>query len=199
MQPCEVACPSQVFAMNAAGRFPFQPPYSIRHTILGWNAQTQMHMVGHGIPLDQFDTHLIAEFPQELADVLTERTKDCLLPLLRYDDDVVSAIPPDMALVVPFAHCGFSFWWPWRVHNGRNRISLHASTPERQSLFESHRQRRWLTHWSYSRVRRRAWENPSQKSHPVFWPAQPDSPKKGTDNVLALQCDIMEDNTILSK
>jgi len=27
-------------------------------------------------------------------------------------------------------------------------LSSH-STPERQSLFESHRQRRWLTHWSY--------------------------------------------------
>jgi len=62
---------------------------------------------------------------------------------------VVSAIPPDMALVLPFSHCGFSFLWPWRVHNGRNHIPLHESTPERQSLFESHRQRRWLTHWSY--------------------------------------------------
>ena len=27
-------------------------------------------------------------------------------------------------------------------------LSSH-STPERQSLFESHRQRRWLTRWSY--------------------------------------------------
>src|SRR4029453_8549963 len=26
------------------------------------------------------------------------------------------------------------------------------STPERQSLFESHRQRRWLTHWSYQKL-----------------------------------------------
>src|SRR6266581_7239971 len=25
-------------------------------------------------------------------------------------------------------------------------------TPERQSLCESHRQRRWLTHWSYGRL-----------------------------------------------
>jgi two-component system CheB/CheR fusion protein len=55
-----------------------------------------------------------------------------------------------MALVLPFSHCGFSFLWPWRVHTGRNHIPLHESTPERQSLFESHRQRRWLTHWSYS-------------------------------------------------
>src|SRR5215468_1345511 len=72
MQPCEGACPSQVFAMNADGRFPFQPPYRIRHTILGWNAQAQMHMVGRSMALDQFDTHLSAEFPQDLADVLTE-------------------------------------------------------------------------------------------------------------------------------
>src|SRR5919201_1582186 len=80
MPPCAVACPSQVFTMNADGRFPFQSPYRIRHTVLGWNAQAQMHMVGHSMPLDQFDTHLLAEFPQDLADVLTERTKDCFLP-----------------------------------------------------------------------------------------------------------------------
>jgi len=101
------------------------------------------------MPLDPFDAHVIAEFPQALTDVRAERAKDCFLPLLRYDDDVVSAIPPDMALVVPFSHCGFSLVWPWRVHNGRNHIPLHESTPERQSLFESHRQRRWLTHWSH--------------------------------------------------
>jgi hypothetical protein len=108
-----------------------------------------MHMVSHGMPLDPFDTHLIAEFPQDLANILAERTKDCFLPICRYDDKVVSAIPPDMALVLPVSHGGCSFVWSWRVHNGRNHIPLHKSTPERQSLFESHRQRRWLTHWSY--------------------------------------------------
>jgi hypothetical protein len=66
-------------------------------------------MVGHRMPLDQVDTPLMAEFPQALADVLTECAKDGFLPILRYDDDVISAIPPDMALVVPFAHGGFSF------------------------------------------------------------------------------------------
>ena len=31
------------------------------------------------------------------------------------------------------------------------RVShLYLCTPERQSLCESHRQRRWLTHWSYT-------------------------------------------------
>ena len=35
---------------------------------------------------------------------------------------------------------------------------LYLCTPERQSLCESHRQRRWLTHWSYTAVTApRAW------------------------------------------
>ena len=32
VQPREVACPSQVFAMNADSRFPFQPPYRPHYT-----------------------------------------------------------------------------------------------------------------------------------------------------------------------
>ena len=111
MQPREVAGPPKIFAMHADGGFPFQPPYRIRHPLLGGNAQTQMHMVGHGMPFDQLDAHLMAEFPQNLADVLAERAKDCFLPIFRYDADVVSAIPPDRALVVLCAHCGFSFVW----------------------------------------------------------------------------------------
>src|SRR4029450_9191459 len=111
-----------------------------------------MHMVGHGMPLDQFEAHLLAEFPQDRANVLAERATDCFLPIFRYDDQSLPAIPPAMALVLPFSHCGFSFVWPWRVRTGRNHIPLHKSTPDRQSLFESHRQRRWLTHWSYSHI-----------------------------------------------
>jgi hypothetical protein len=49
--------------MKADGRFPFQSPYRIRHTVLGWNTQAQMPMVGHRMPLDQCDTHGLAERP----------------------------------------------------------------------------------------------------------------------------------------
>ena len=129
--------------------FPFNRPTAFATLYLGGNAQTQRYMVGHGMPLDHFDAHWLAEFSQDLANVLAERAKDCFLPICRYDDNGVSAIPPDMALVLPFSPCGFSFVWAWRVHTGRNHIPRHESTPERQSLFESHRQRRWLTHWSY--------------------------------------------------
>ena len=76
VQPREVACPTKIFAMNADGGFPLQPPHGIRPTLLGGNAQAQMSMVGHGIPLDHFDTHLVAEFPQDLAHIRAERAKD---------------------------------------------------------------------------------------------------------------------------
>jgi hypothetical protein len=85
VQPREVAGPPKIFAMKADGGFPFQPPHGIRHTILWGNAQTQMYVVGHGMPLDQFDTHLVAELPQDLAHILAERAKDCFLPIFRYE------------------------------------------------------------------------------------------------------------------
>jgi hypothetical protein len=56
---------------------------------------------------------------------------------------------PAMALVVPRSPGGCSCVGPWRVHPGRNHLPLHEATPEWQSLCESHRQRRRLTHWSY--------------------------------------------------
>jgi hypothetical protein len=50
-------------AMNAYSGFPFQPPANICPILLEVNAQTQMYMVGHGMPLNQFDPHVMAEFP----------------------------------------------------------------------------------------------------------------------------------------
>ena len=149
MPPCAVACPPQGGAMTAESGLPLQPPDSLCHPILGWHAQTPRPRVGPGMPRDPGDTHWCAEFPEALADDLAERTKDGLVPIGRYDAEVVSAIPPDLAWVVPGSPGGCSCVWPWRVHTGRNHLALHESMPQRQSLFESHRQRRWLTHWSY--------------------------------------------------
>ena len=149
MEPGDIAYPPSILPVKTDGRCPFQPAHRIGHTIFGGNTQTKMHMIRHRMAFDSLDAHVVTEFPEDLADIFPERAKDCLLAIFWYDNNVVSAIPPDMALVLPFSHWGFSCLWPWRVHNGRNHIPLHESTPERQSLFESHRQRRWLTHWSY--------------------------------------------------
>jgi hypothetical protein len=146
--PRAVAGPPQIGPMQAAGGLPWPPPWRIRHPLLGGKAQTPMPMGGPGRPRNPCAAPWRAEFPQARTDGLAERAKEGFLPLVRDDAEGGSALPPEMAWVVPFSPCGCSFVWPWRVHIGSNHLPLHASTPERQSLCESHRQRRWLTHWS---------------------------------------------------
>src|SRR2546423_14207147 len=52
-------------------------------------------------------------------------------------------------LVRRSSRCAWGFYVAWKAGLHPKALFPH-STPERQSLFESHRQRRWLTHWSYS-------------------------------------------------
>jgi hypothetical protein len=61
-------------------------------------------MIQHRMPFDQLEAHLGTEFPEELTDIFPERAKDCLLAVFWYDDKVVSALPPDMALVLLCSH-----------------------------------------------------------------------------------------------
>jgi hypothetical protein len=61
-------------------------------------------MIRHRMAFDSLDAHLGTAFPKDLSDIFPERAKDGLLAIFWYDDNVVSAIPPDMALVLPFSH-----------------------------------------------------------------------------------------------
>src|SRR5205823_12417723 len=47
------------------------------------------------------------------------------------------------------SRCTWGFYVAWTAGLHHKALFPH-STPERQSLFESHRQRRWLTHWRYT-------------------------------------------------
>jgi hypothetical protein len=176
MHPRKITGPAKILPVNPNRRLAFQSFHSIRHAIRGRNAQTHMYMIGHCMPLNQLDPQLLAKVPQGLPDILAERAKDCFLPIFRYYSDVVPAIPPDVALTLPLSHCGFSSSWPWRVQEGRNHSSPHESTPERQSLFESHRQWRWLTRWSYAtdveveiRVRAQAFRESGRSKNRRRW------------------------------
>ena len=53
-------------------------------------------------------------------------------------------------LVRRSSRCAWGFYVAWKAGLHHKALFPH-STPERQSLCESHRQRRWLTHWSYAR------------------------------------------------
>src|SRR2546421_7384385 len=57
-------------------------------------------------------------------------------------------------LVRRSSRCAWGFYVAWTAGLHHKALFPH-STPERQSLCESHRQRRWLTHWSYTSSRDR--------------------------------------------
>src|SRR5256714_14182000 len=56
-------------------------------------------------------------------------------------------------LVRRSSRCTWGFYVAWTAGLHHKALFPH-STPELQSLFESHRQRRWLTHWSYRTIQR---------------------------------------------
>src|SRR5436853_3932267 len=60
-------------------------------------------------------------------------------------------------LVRRSSRCAWGFYVAWKAGLHQKALFPH-STPERQSLCESHRQRRWLPHWSYDEGERRAGE-----------------------------------------
>src|SRR4029434_11252685 len=65
--------------------FPFNRPTAFATLYLG--GMRRRRCTCSGMALDQFDAHLLAEFSQDLPNVLAECAKDCFLSILRYDDD----------------------------------------------------------------------------------------------------------------
>jgi hypothetical protein len=148
MEPLCISASFDEIPVDSHRRLPFQPPYRVRHAEFRWDAQTHVDMVGHRVPFHQLHSKLPTEIFQYSSDLFSQHSVYCLLTILRYDDDVVSAIPSYMELALPLSYLGFSS----RTLAGseENLPSVSASRPpERQSLFGSHRQSRRLTSWSY--------------------------------------------------
>jgi hypothetical protein len=68
-----------------------------------------MHMIRHRVTFDQLDIELLAKLPQDPTDIFAKPTEDCFLPVFRYDNNVVTAIPFHVALPLPVSHRGFSY------------------------------------------------------------------------------------------
>jgi hypothetical protein len=50
--------------MDADGTLAFQVPNGVRHAVPRRDRQTQVHVIWHGVPLDQFDPLLFAQVSQ---------------------------------------------------------------------------------------------------------------------------------------
>src|SRR3954453_23552738 len=90
--------------MDPHGALSLQEADRMRHAILGRDAQAQVDVVGHRMPLHQLDPSLTAQLPQDHADLTPKPPVEDLPAVFRYDHDVVLAVPPHMGQVLPLVH-----------------------------------------------------------------------------------------------
>src|SRR5215831_14620524 len=63
-----------------------------------------MHMIGHGMALDQFNPLLLAQLPDDPPDTASELPIDDPASVLRHKNNVILAVPADVRLALPVSH-----------------------------------------------------------------------------------------------
>src|SRR5579863_8423552 len=81
-----------------------QKPDRVRHAVLRRNAQAQVDMVGPRVPFQQLDSSLTAQIPKDRPDLMPQSSVEDFPPVLRYNHNVVLALPPHMGQALPFVH-----------------------------------------------------------------------------------------------
>src|SRR3954451_16507349 len=94
----------QQLPMDTDGALALQEADRVRHAVLGRDAQAQVDVVRHRMPLHQLDPSLTAQLSQDHPDLTPKPSVEDLPAVLRYDHDVVLAVPPHMGQVLPLVH-----------------------------------------------------------------------------------------------
>src|ERR671939_1704597 len=97
-----------------------------------------MHMIGHGMALDQFTPLLLAQLPDDPPDTASELPIDDPASVLRHKNNVILAVPADVRLALPVSRehllpserggslKGGSLLYSYARRNGRASASLTA-------------------------------------------------------------------------
>ena len=126
--------------MDSNRTLAFQIPNRHRYAVLRWYAQQHMYMVRHCIALLHFYAFLSAQIPQYLSYSTPKLSIDNFLTVLRQNYHMILAFPSHMCLTSPIFHNGPPC--PLGPSSLEDRLSYLRL--ERQSLFNSHRQSRWI-------------------------------------------------------
>src|SRR5262249_53239881 len=104
MQPGKIPLAPQTLPMDPDRRLAFEPAHGVGHAVLGGNTEAEMHMIGHGMALDQFNPLLLAQLPDDPPDTASELPIDDPASVLRHKNNVVLAVPADVRLALPVSH-----------------------------------------------------------------------------------------------
>src|ERR1700722_1659535 len=119
----------------------FQEADQKRNAQLRRDRQAHVNVVGHHMPFHHFNSFLPTQLFYDWADLLSQFSIQQFLPILRYNHDMVFAVPLHMGLALPVMHTAL------------------LSSPSRPS-----EGRAYFTCRRCSRRNGRAWERPRPKA-----------------------------------
>lgn len=92
MQPSQTTFVKQL-EMNSNCALTFNEPNDLRHGILRRNSQAQVNMVGHRMPFRHFHSLLLAQVPQDPANLSSKFPKNHFAAILRNEYNLILALP----------------------------------------------------------------------------------------------------------
>ena len=111
------------------------------HAAFRRDTQYHVNMIQHRVAVLQVYPLLPTQLSKYLTNSMPNLAIDNLLPILRQNDHMILAFPLNMCLSLAISHDGPPC--PSGPSSTEDRLS--NSRTKRQSLFNSHRQSRWIT------------------------------------------------------
>ncbi len=79
--------------MDFDGTFPLQKSYRVLNTVFGRNAQTQVYLIRHRMPFEQFRSFLHTQFPKNPSDFPAHSAIKYFLSILRDKYNMILTFP----------------------------------------------------------------------------------------------------------
>jgi len=131
------------FSVDPYRTLTLQAAYRHRDAVLRGYTQNHVNMIHRSVSFQQFDAFLQAQLSQQRTDPPSELTVQHFATVLGQDHYMVLALPLHMCLTSPVFHGGPP--GPAGPSSWRSAFLIPPRT-KRQSLLNSHRQRRWINY-----------------------------------------------------
>ena len=132
------------FPMHTNCALALQESNRIRNAIFWRNAQHHVDMIRHGVPLQQFNTTLLAQITQYFANLATHPSVKHLLTVFWSYHKMILAFPSYVRQTSPVMHGSLSFAPTGLPLEGESTLSTTNLTTDRSKPLRVHGQRPWV-------------------------------------------------------
>lgn len=100
----EVSAPAAVFPGDLDGALALEVAHHVRNGVLRGEADAQVDVIRHQMPLDNSGSLVSSKFVQDLAEVPSQGAEDLFLPSFRDKDHMVLTVPPRVTQTLVLFH-----------------------------------------------------------------------------------------------